>query len=442
MKTKMDRRKNAHKKHYIDSRQWARVAKSLGWVAVTGSVLPLDATAEGFRNPPSGTFNLGRAGGRIAHIDDSSAVQQNPANLVDLTRPEANLTPSVVHMHAEHESPSGQRAETTDPWKILPNFFAAMPLADGKFGLGIGLTTPYGISNEWETDGSFANPTGLRYQAPYYSELKTINFNPSAAMKLGENVRLGLGVDIIWSQVTFKQFFPWFLVVGDPSVPDGHAQAQGDGFGFGANAGITWQFAEKHRVAATVRSPVDVNHEGHFRISNVPAPLGGGVSRTEFETEIDFPTIVALGYGIELTDTIRVEADVEWIQFSRFDSLNLDTGGNPFLPNISVNEDWDDTFTAGIAGDWRFHENWTLRAGYQFYQSPVPDETISPTIPDADQHVFTLGLQWRHGRHALEAAYGLDFYDDREISNNQNPLFNGRYDITVHLFSAAYRFTF
>src|SRR6266508_4190605 len=71
-------------------------ALTLIMVAGVWSLLPAPARAEGLRNPPPGTFNLGRAGGRIAQIDDSSAVHQNPANLVELTGAEALLTPSVV----------------------------------------------------------------------------------------------------------------------------------------------------------------------------------------------------------------------------------------------------------------------------------------------------------------------------------------------------------
>ena len=83
-----------------------------------------------------------------------------------------------------------------------------------------------------------------------------------------------------------------------------------------------------------------------------------------------------------------------------------------------------------------------LRASYQFYESPVPDKTYSPVIPDSNQHVFTVGLGYTYKRHSLEAAYGLDFYDKREIDNNQQPAFNGDYEVNVHLLSFAYRFAF
>src|SRR2546427_396185 len=57
------------------------------------SVCALQLSAEGLRNPPPGAFNLGRAGGRIAHVDDSSAATQNPANLVDVQGREFQFTP-------------------------------------------------------------------------------------------------------------------------------------------------------------------------------------------------------------------------------------------------------------------------------------------------------------------------------------------------------------
>ena len=72
----------------------------------------------------------------------------------------------------------------------------------------------------------------------------------------------------------------------------------------------------------------------------------------------------------------------------------------------------------------------------------MPDSTFSPTIPDSNQNVFTFGLGYTHTKHALELSYGLDFYDDRTIENNQNPVLNGKYSMTVHLFSFSYRYAF
>ena len=51
-------------------------------VAMIAIVNAPNSLAEGFRNPTSGAINLGRSGGRIAHVDNASAITQNPANLM------------------------------------------------------------------------------------------------------------------------------------------------------------------------------------------------------------------------------------------------------------------------------------------------------------------------------------------------------------------------
>jgi long-chain fatty acid transport protein len=403
--------------------------------------------AEGFRNPPSGTFDLGRAGGRIAQVDDSSAVQQNPANLVDITNREFQLTPSIVYISVDSHSSSGDSASTRNPWKLLPNFFASLPLKNDRFAVGLGVTVPYGLAMDWDRNASaFANPAGWRYQSPYYAALTTINFNPTVAYRLNDELSIGAGLDVMWSQLTLKQFYPSTFFGG---AADSNIKAEGDGFGYGGNLGITWKITDHQRVAVTYRSQMDVSQQGDFRISNLaPGSAGlGATSQSDFGAVMKFPNIVSIGYGIELTDKIRLESDIEWVQFSRFKSLDLNLGNNSVLftalgKSTSIAENWHDTFTAGFGGDWKFATNWVARAGYQFYQSPVPDSTFSPTIPDADQNVITVGLGWKGRRSSLEFAYGLDFYNDRNITTDQTPAFNGKYTFNVHLFSLAYRYSF
>jgi len=408
----------------------------------------LPAFGEGFRTSPPGTFDLGRAGGRIAQVDDSSAVQQNPANLVDLPDAQFQFTPSIIYLEADYKSASGQAAKTEHPWQFLPNLFGSAPLFDGNCAIGLGVTVPYGLSSDWnKNSAAFAGPGGqLHYQAPYYAALQTINFNPTVSFKLGDHFQFGAGLDVMWSQVTLKQFYPWLIFPGSTGLePDGHLEAKGSGLGFGGNAGLTLRVTDHQRLAVTVRSPMNVHYTGDFTVDNITptAAALGATSRSDLNTKVDYPTIVAVGYGIELTDKVRVETDVEWLQFSRFKSINLGVGNNSFLlPNTTTPENWKDTFTAGISADWRFATNWVVRGGYQFYQSPVPDATFSPAIPDADQNVLTFGLGYTYKHHSFEVAYGADFYDTRHISTDLNPAFNGTYRFTVHLFSLAYRYTF
>jgi long-chain fatty acid transport protein len=404
--------------------QLGRTASCAGLVLAFAT---FSTKSEGFRNPPPGAFALGRAGGRVAQVDDASAVYHNAANMTDLKETTASASAMAVYISIKYQSPTGETAKTRDPWKLLPSFFYAVPFAEGKFAAGLAITSPYGLSNEWERSGAFGPGGTLRYLAPYFTELKTINANPAIAYKINEKFQVAAGLDVMWSELTLKQYVPL-------GGPEGLLRLKGDGFGYGGNAAATWNITEKQRLAVTYRSPIQVDYSGSSDLY-----LPAGTSSGNVNTAVTYPTIISAGYGIKLTDTIRLETDVEWLQFSNFDTLNANISN---VPGVSTPQKWRNTFTAGIAGDWAFHPDWAIRAGYQFYETPVPDYTFSPTIPDGNQQVFTTSLAFHRGHHQLEFAYGGIFYDDRNITQNQNPAFVGKYQMMVHLFALSYNFSF
>ena len=411
-----------------------------GILFATAAVAASQAFGEGFRNPPPGSFSLARAGGRRAQIDTPDAAYHNPANVVDIPGITAEFSPSFVYLKVEHENAlTGQRAETTDPFKVLPNAFATFPIKEGKLSAGLAITTPFGLGNEWEETGAFAPGGIFRNATAWYTELMTVDVTPTISWRITDRVAIGAGLDIFWSQLTLKQFYPAFPAFG---IPENSVEAKGDGMGFSGNAGITVNLTEKQRIAVTYRAPFEIEYEGDVNFRNAPL-LPGAIQDSDFSSEIDFPGIFGFGYGIELTDKIRLESNVEWIEFSRFERLPLDAGVNaPYFPSEIV-QDWDDTFTIGIAGDWQFHDSWTWRAGYQYYETPVPDHTFSPTIPDANQHAITTGLSFAGGPHRAEFSYGYIIYDDRDITGSgPSGIFDGHYEMDVHLFSVGYTYTF
>ena len=402
-------------------------------VAAIMAATTTGALAEGFRNATIGTSDLGRSGGRIAQVDDPTAVQNNPANLAGMTNAQAELTPSALYMNVDYHAPTGATASTIHPWKVLPNFFAAVPLYKNRVVAGLGVSVPYGLASQWDsTSPAFRQPTGnLTYTAPNYSELITVNVNPTLAVKLTDSLQIGAGIDVMWSYLSFRQFL-------SPFVPNLTAKVGGDGIGLGGNAGITWKITDKQSLALTYRSTMTVDYSGTATFQYFP-----NNPATSFSSQVKFPNIIGAGYGIEVTDRLRLESDFEWLQFSQFKNLGINLGPNPVgVPSESIPEDWHNTFTAGLGGDYKLNDQWTLRASYQFFKSPVPDSTFSPTIPDANQNVLTLGVGWHSGHHTLEASYGLDFYNDRNITHDLNPAFNGTYSFNVHLFSLAYSYTF
>ena len=237
------------------------------WLVASSLLIAIsaaDGRAEGFRNPPAGTFGLGRSGSKIAHIDDATAITHNPANLTDIDGSDLALPLLMIYYKVDYEGALGSDT-TTDPWKFLPAAYFSTPLKDDRFVLGLGVNSPYGISNEWEPGGAF------NYTAPYFTELMTINFNPSFAWKISEQFRLGVGLDVMWSELTLKQRIPWAIVPpGFPGAADGQMVGEGTGTGIGGNLGFTWHVNEKNRIAVTYRSQMTVDYDGTFNLENIP----------------------------------------------------------------------------------------------------------------------------------------------------------------------------
>ena len=406
-------------------------------------VLSVSAVGEGFRNPPVGGFGLGRAGGRFAHVEDASAVAHNPANLVDLRESEVDFAPTMIYASVDYASAGGVGGveRSQHPWNFFPNVFAAIPNQGpgGRWAFGVGLTTPYGVSSEWNPQG------GLHYSTAHFAELITLSASPAVAYKVSESVQVGVAANLYWSQIQFRQFYPWALLTQNPAQPEGLAALKGDGTGVGVTVGASWDLAEGHRLALSYRSMTDIDYSGDFHVSHFPTEAGalGFSDHSPFKTQVGFPNIVGVGYGIRLGHRARLELSGEWVEFSRFDAPPLDIGvNNALLPSRIVAEEWRNTFTAGLAGDWDLGDGWSWRAGYQYYETPVPDRTFSPVIPDSNQHALTTGFSYRCGKHRFEVSYGKIFYETRTISPLDNAIFGGRYEFDVHLISAGYSFLF
>ncbi|MBP7830155.1 MAG: TonB-dependent receptor [Kiritimatiellae bacterium] len=396
------------------------------------------AFSSGFRNPPEGAAALGHAGGKLTLTDDASLLSHNPAGLAWQDRTEVLASLTMVDGGAEFKSavPPFDHVETRNDPAWLPALYAVAALSDGRYAAGIGLSSPYGQSTEWSQDSLF------RYAAPYRAELRTLEVSPAFALQLTDTFSLGLAADLLFSDFTLRQIFPWSQAVGIPLLPDGEARFDAEGAGVSGHAGLQWKCSPRQVLGLVYRAPVDIDYDGDFSVSGLPAgfPLP---SSSDFDTTIRFPSVIAAGYGFQATDTLRLGADVEWIEFSRYDRLILDAGVlNSLLPQTTIPQQWEDSWTLGVGADWRVTENWVLRGGYLFIESPIPSPTLAPTLPDADRHVVSLGTGYTWNHHRFDVAYAYSFFEDRNVTSSPQPLFNGSYELCSQLLGFSYGYTF
>ena len=408
-------------------------------VGVLAAYAPSGAQAEGLRNPPPGGFALSRSVGKLAHVDDATAVFVNPANLLDLESSSVLVAPALIVIDRDIEADWGGSAGTIDNLKLLGGLFAAFPGSSDKFAWGIGLSVPYGQSVAYEKDFAF------KYLAPHFTELLVISVSPTIAYQVSDSFSIGVGLDLMWSRFKLHQSYPWPLVTGDPASPDGNMFFKAKGTAVGGIIALNWDINPDNRISFTYRPAFDISYSGDFWIDELPAldPAIGVTENSDLRTKIEYPAIWSLGYGIDFNEKWRLGLGVEHLKWSSFETLELDVDNNSVLfPSTTLPQYWKDTWTYGVSGDYKASDLWTFRGGYWFIETPIPTATQAPNVPESDIHYWGVGARRTLGRHSLELSYAILLYEDRVITDNINPAFNGDYDLTASLFHLSYSYTF
>ena len=177
-------------------------------------------------------------------------------------------------------------------------------------------------------------------------------------------------------------------------------------------AGVTWAPRPDLRIGVVYRGEVKVELDitasvsGEIRELLGAKPLSGSFDVSSFNTNLFSPQQVFFGVAWEPVAGTTVAMDFGWLDWSSFPSdtatvtidfqLDLvDTTG--LVPDSVAPEDpgFHDIFTLRLGAEHTIPTlDWldvTLRGGYAFEPTPVPDQPGGTSYVDTDKHLFTLG---------------------------------------------------
>ena len=383
-------------------------------------VLTLFANAVGFgdgnRNTPEGAAAVGAFGGHRVFADDANATIHNSANLVNLAQPMLQFNATFGYGDSEFSSAFGAD-KTENPSYFIPGFSVAAPFADGKYAVGFSSYVPYGRSVQWGSSGLLA-----QLGAPFEGSMTVADLTPNVAMRLNDRFSVGIGADLYYGVVNQKQY------IGPGMLADINA----DGEALGWNAAATWNITDRQHLVATYRSPVKIEYEGDLGVTGLPS--------SDINADIEYPTIAALAYGVELSDQFRVEMDAEWLEFSQYEMLTL-VNPSGALGISTIPQRLKDTWTVGVGAEWDCSECWTVRSGFMYLKNPTPDGTYGPLGPDEDQGVISIGIGYEKGNHLFDVGYAVGLFNGRSVTSSINSP-PGKYDFAVNLLSVSYGYKF
>ena len=399
-----------------------------GLLAATGQ-----AHASGLQITEQSVTGLGRAfaGGSLPN-DDASGAYFNPADLMLGSGTQMQFGMSFVGITTEAENagstirlPANLGAVLTQPGTVpvfvtvptsgrdddggtdnlVPNGYYLMDLGD-RMRFGLSLNAPFAVST------SYGRGWVGRYHA-LESELTTIDFNPSLAYRVNDNLSFGFGVSAQYAEakLTRAQF--------NPLAParDGETEIKGDDWGYGFNLGATYEFDPATRVGLSYRSRVKYTLEGDVIVSGIPG-RSGKIPATVDWTAPDWLLLTAYR---RIDDKWAIMGGVRWTNWSLFQELRIKLADGR---QEVIEEKWDDSWTFNIGVSYDYNPEWTFRAGYQFDQTPVQStEFRTPRIPDSDRNAFAVGFSYRpNPRLSLDFGYMYLSFDDSSTDNTINLL--------------------
>ncbi len=411
------------------------VLRSAVLAVVALTLLPGNLLAAGFGIYEQSAKASGLAGAFVARADDAAANWYNPAALVWLEGSEFQFGTNIIDT-GESELTSSDPAfglfqATTFEQEsnlVTPSHFYYRHKFSPNVAFGIGVNNPFGLVTEW-TDRP------ITFSAAK-SELVTFVINPNLAFRLTEKWSVAVGIDYLLADLeNFSREVPIDLDANPLNGFEviGFTNLTGDGDEFGWNVATHYK-SGNFSFGASYRSDITVEIDGNIAFSDF-GPLSPFFQDSPGSADLELPEVLAIGigwtsgkwgFGIDAVET-------GWSVFDRL-VVDIDNNVPGFVDDIDLAEDWDDSLAIRIGVSRKLGSRSELRFGLNLEEGVVPEETLRPSIPDADRTAPSIGYGFDNGKWAFDAYAQTFIFDDITSVRGEEGVIVADYDSGITLF--------
>jgi len=372
-------------------------------------------------------------GAYAAYAADPYAAYYNPAGLTQLDRPMASvglmvIDPDLEAKGYEVSDPVYGNIGSTDfsddsPNLYVPHLGFSMPINE-KWSVGLAAYVPFGLHLEWDKNdvGNLdENPGAYNSYESWYQRMVA---TPTVAYKFNDQFSLGLGVSLGRSECGHyyqSRGLSMLATQGAGGVPtpvnvEGELE---DSFNYSVNVGMMYKPFDSVTLGLTYRSRTNTEFDGDLEfktgrdeINNALFAMSGGaipaIENWKYDIsmdDVDHPDQVQFGIRYQPHERISLEADLVWTNWSTVEdqTVKITDALDPGLQNLLAGKltannelvherDWEDTKQVRFGVEWRATDILTLRGGYFYDPTPIPDDTFDVCWADADKKTYSLGF--------------------------------------------------
>lgn len=388
----------------------------LSVLAASVALVTTQVQAAAFQLAEQNATGLGRAYSGEGAIGDNAAVLgRNPAAMTLFDKPA--LSGGVIYVNPDIDVegkganvaagkalglPTDSKDIADDAW--VPFVYYVHPINE-QWVAGVGAFTNYGLSTTYQDD-HYAGPVAGK------TNLKTFNLNPNIAFKANEHISLGAGFNAVYADAELIRHSGVASAqvngqtAGSPVatslVPTNEfVRLKGDDWGYGWNIGTLIEADEHNRWALTYRSKIKLTLEGDYS-SALPnlggqqlapdLPIGTGGQSIPGQLDLTLPAIAEVSGFHQIQPDWALHYGIMWTEWSSFEELRAQNGAGDTL--FKKDEKFNNSWRVSMGATHTLNDQWVLRGGLAYDQSPVPADTRSISIPDVDRTWYTLGATY------------------------------------------------
>ena len=400
--------------------------KNLAWVALMLSLTagaPQVSATNGMYLSSYGAESAGRAGANLAISDRSLAINFNPAGIAQLQGNHFSANLALLAPSLQFDNLANASLDGEDQLFPLPAVAYVRASKESPWAWGLAFIAQGGMGARFKDTNTFFGT-----QDELFSQVRFMTFAPTVAYSVNEDMAFGLAVNVGYGDVAFR-FFPEtsFFNTQNPDFSFfGVRMEEAGGLQYNARLGWWWRPSQRWQMGLIYQSETESDFSGGKTSFNFDAHpfLGRRVGYTSDVEGFTFAAQAGIGFAVRATDRLIWALDVKrifWedaIQVITVTARDPDVQGAPPEVVLPFVFNWQDQWVYALGFDYRVNDRLTVRAGYNFGENPVPDETLNPLFPANVEHHATVGFSWLTGKRTFDVALEHTFKNEQ---TNMNP---------------------
>ena len=362
---------------------------------------PVEAT-NGLSAIGFGTESLGMGGADLAVARDTSALNTNPAGLIQIPGSRLDLDNTAVFaVNVRHRDNFGNDVGVKNSPIFLGTVGYARHLDNHPVVVGIGLFIQGGAGYEYpELNTAFGTRDELS------SLFGILKLSTGVAWRASDALSLGASVALTYARLDQRVFPNTSVSNPDPTQSFFGFELQDmEGFSRGYKLGAQYKLTDRMTLGVAYTGKTKLDLEDGQLVSNFSAL---GLDRVTYKdvkaTGLNLAQEIGLGLAIRATDKLLVSFEVNWLNWSDAVQRSTLTARNPDNPaapptlSITASQDWRDQTVIAAGFAYMASDKLILRGGYNYARDPIPDRNLNPVLATIGEHHLTLGMGYQLGR--------------------------------------------